>query len=63
MSKLWLIKHQKWIKWEREIARSIGKKGHQQNETSNGREGGRIISRLISDYIEVKNPEPGSTGS
>ncbi|QDT23649.1 AAA family ATPase [Gimesia chilikensis] len=57
MSKLWLIKRQKQIEWEPEVARFIGQKGHQQNEASNGREGGRIISRLISDYVESKIQE------
>ncbi len=57
MSKLWLTKRQKQIEWEPEVARFIGKKGHQLNEASNGREGGRIVSRLISDYVELKIQE------
>lgn len=54
MSKLWETKRQKLIVFDAEVARFIGKKGHELNETSNGREGGRIIGRLVSDIVELK---------
>tara|TARA_R110002111_G_C6005195_1_gene373761 strand:+ start:465 stop:2372 length:1908 start_codon:yes stop_codon:yes gene_type:complete len=54
MSKQWSIKRQKTIECHPDVARLIGKKGHELNETSKGREGGRIISRLVSDIVETK---------
>ncbi|WP_339733652.1 AAA family ATPase [uncultured Gimesia sp.] len=61
MSKQWSIKRQKTIECHPEVARLIGKKGHELNETSNGREGGRIISRLVSDTVESKIQEKAQT--
>lgn len=53
MSKQWNIKRQKTIECHPDVARLIGNKGHELNEASNGREGGRIISRLVSDIVET----------
>lgn len=61
MSKLWETKRQKRIVFDAEVASLIGKKGFQLNEASNGREGGRIISRLISDIVEIKIQKEAQT--
>ncbi len=54
MSKQWHIKRQKAIECHPNIARLIGKRGYELNESANGREGGRIISRLVSDIVEAQ---------
>jgi len=38
----------------------IGLKGHELNQQASGREGGRIIRKLIADELERQVRSPGS---
>ncbi|WP_437225948.1 AAA family ATPase [Planctomicrobium sp. SH661] len=52
--RLWLQKRHQQLTMTPEVIAWIGRKGHESNERSGGREGGRIIKKLVSDEIECR---------
>ena len=54
MQRLWQAKRQKQIEVPEELIEQIGRHAHAKNEKSSGKEGGRIVRKLISDVIEVR---------
>ncbi len=60
MQKLWLEKRGKRIEIDKDVIQALGQKAHQLNESANGREGGRIVKKLVKDHIEVKTQDAAS---
>lgn len=54
MQRLWQQKRNKRIEIDREIIDAIGRRGHELNDRSGGREGGRIIKKLVADLLESR---------
>ena len=52
MQSRWWDKRQIEIDFDDELAKSVGAIGHKLNESAQGREGGRLIARIISDHVE-----------
>lgn len=51
LQRTWQQKRQQQLTIPGELIEQIGKKGHALNERSGGREGGRIIKKLIADAV------------
>lgn len=54
MQTLWRQKREKQIEVPEQLIQHIGHKAHQLNEQAQGKEGGRIVRKLITDLIEIK---------
>lgn len=52
LQKDWNSKRGKRLEVAEELIEVLGKRGHQLNEKSKGKEGGRIIRKLIAEYLE-----------
>lgn len=57
LAEKWLQKRAKQIVVPDETLEWIGKRAHELNEAARGREGGRLIARMISDHIESPTQE------
>lgn len=53
----WMQKRSKQIVVSDDTVRLIGSHAHELNEAARGREGGRLIARMISDHIESPTQE------
>jgi ATP-dependent Clp protease ATP-binding subunit ClpC len=53
MTRDWLAKRQKNLVLPDTILKAIGEKGHAINERSQGKEGGRILRKLLAEIIEA----------
>jgi ATP-dependent Clp protease ATP-binding subunit ClpA len=53
MQATWLDRRQKQLRVDPAIVSSLAAEAHRLNEKSDGREGGRIVRKLISDRIEA----------
>jgi len=60
LQRTWQQKRNKQITISPEIIEQLGRKGHELNERSGGREGGRIIRKLVADHIETRIQEAAS---
>jgi ATP-dependent Clp protease ATP-binding subunit ClpA len=54
MQKLWISKRGKQLEVPEELLQFLGERAHHLNEKSQGKEGGRIIHKLISELVEAK---------
>jgi len=54
MERQWVQKHQTRLRFSTQLVEWIGRKGHAVNEKAGGREGGRIIRKLVADQIESR---------
>jgi len=50
----WLSKRSKSLKFQPQIVRLVADEAHKLNSNSSGKEGGRIVRKLISDWIESR---------
>lgn len=53
MEKIWKEKREKTLVIPTELIDYIAKKSHLENKSSGGKEGGRIVNKLITDLIEA----------
>lgn len=54
LERTWQQKRNKQITISPEVIQQLGQKGHELNERSGGREGGRIIRKLVADEVEAR---------
>lgn len=52
MQRLWLRRREKQVDVREDVVTTIAAQAHARNEQSGGREGGRIVRKLISAWIE-----------
>jgi len=57
LQRIWQQKRHKQITISPEVIEQLGQKGHALNERSGGREGGRIIRKLVADMLETGGSE------
>lgn len=54
LKEAWLRRRDKVLVIADEVVAAVAERGHQLNQKSNGREGGRIIRKLLSDLVESR---------
>ena len=59
----WAEKRGKRLQFDADVPMIIGVLAHQKNEASGGKEGGRIVRKLVSDLIEIPIQDEAGTRS
>jgi ATP-dependent Clp protease ATP-binding subunit ClpC len=54
MQRLWQQKREKQIAVPEELITHIGHRAHELNQQAQGKEGGRIVRKLITDLLEIR---------
>jgi ATP-dependent Clp protease ATP-binding subunit ClpA len=54
MQRLWQQKREKSIEVPESLITHIGRRAHELNEQAQGKEGGRIVRKLITDLVEIR---------
>lgn len=54
MQQVWLTRRNKRLDIQEELVRHVGEQAYQLNEKSGGKEGGRIVRKLLSEWVESK---------
>jgi len=54
MQRIWREKREKSIETPQSLIEAIGRRAHELNEKAGGKEGGRIVRKLITDLVESR---------
>jgi ATP-dependent Clp protease ATP-binding subunit ClpA len=53
MAEAWAVRRGKRLEVSEALVRYVGEQGHRLNEKSSGKEGGRVVRKLLSDWVEA----------